>query len=117
METPAVRREFPFVLDLAGKPNSVVSDHLSGPVVANQLERRSFLRRHGLARRQGFNRCISYITVRLAPRLRSGRIFPFGKIRLCSHLAPYGVQALPATCLPSLTLGAVFGLSSRAKSP
>ena len=50
------------------------------------------------------------ITCRHAPHLACARASGFRLGRLCSHLADYSVQALPATCL--LLAKGVFGLSS-----
>lgn len=92
------------VLDRRDKPSSVVGDYLSRTIVANSLKRHS-------CQTLGVWQARPCTGVRIWPfhlvscdtnsspdvSIRDACFFRFK--RLCSHLAPYGGQALPATFL------------------
>jgi len=77
MEIPRVSAGFPFVWTLADKPGSVVDDHLSGPIITDELERHSF----------------NYLKARPCMRVRVWSLHP----RLATGLFREGI--------PSLSLG------------
>lgn len=81
-------------VDQRGKPSSVVDDHLSGPAITCKLERRSLA---GTALHRGKDFAVSFRN-RFRHTLREST-YPFGHGRFCSHLAPRGGRALPATFL------------------
>ncbi len=94
---------------LADKPNSVVDDHLSGPVITDKLERhyldipQGYFHFPKLADEQGKLVAALHSRKDFAVSPPATTLQMLAGTRLCSHLAPCGGQALPATRLPTTT--------------
>ena len=103
---PAVKAGICMFSDQCDKPNSVIGR----PSIwaGSRLLARAALLFRGTALHRGKNFAVSFQDHSWLTLIKSPSSFEYG--RFCSHLAPHGVQALPATLL-QLALP-VFGLSS-----